>query len=62
VCLRYFNVYGVNQRYDGYGNAIPIFVHRLLAGLHPDHFLRPGVEWLYRVAQEPRFLKAGSIT
>jgi UDP-glucose 4-epimerase len=32
VCLRYFNVYGVNQRYDAYGNAIPIFAHRLLRG------------------------------
>jgi UDP-glucose 4-epimerase len=32
VCLRYFNVYGVNQRYDAYGNAIPIFVHQLLSG------------------------------
>lgn len=30
VCLRYFNVYGVNQRYDAYGNAIPIFAHRIL--------------------------------
>ena len=33
VCLRYFNVYGVNQRYDAYGNVIPIFAHRMLAGL-----------------------------
>jgi len=33
VCLRYFNVYGVNQRYDAYGNVIPIFAHRLLNGL-----------------------------
>jgi UDP-glucose 4-epimerase len=33
VCLRYFNVYGVNQRYDAYGNVIPIFVHRMLRGL-----------------------------
>ena len=32
VCLRYFNVYGVNQRYDAYGNVIPIFVHRVLHG------------------------------
>ncbi len=30
VCLRYFNVYGINQRYDAYGNVIPIFAHRLL--------------------------------
>jgi UDP-glucose 4-epimerase len=30
VCLRYFNVYGVNQRYDAYGNVIPIFAHRIL--------------------------------
>jgi UDP-glucose 4-epimerase len=30
VCLRYFNVYGVNQRYDAYGNAIPIFAHRMI--------------------------------
>lgn len=32
ICLRYFNVYGVNQRYDAYGNVIPIFAHRLLHG------------------------------
>lgn len=32
VCLRYFNVYGPHQRYDAYGNVIPIFVHRLLRG------------------------------
>jgi len=32
VCLRYFNVYGVNQRYDAYGNVIPIFANRLLSG------------------------------
>jgi UDP-glucose 4-epimerase len=32
VCLRYFNVYGVRQRYDAYGNVIPIFVHLALRG------------------------------
>lgn len=32
VCVRYFNAYGVNQRYDAYGNVIPIFVSRALAG------------------------------
>lgn len=32
VCLRYFNVYGVNQRYDAYGNVIPIFAWQLLHG------------------------------
>jgi len=25
IVLRYFNVYGINQRYDSYGNVIPIF-------------------------------------
>jgi nucleoside-diphosphate-sugar epimerase len=29
-CLRYFNVYGVRQRYDAYGNVIPIFANRLM--------------------------------
>jgi nucleoside-diphosphate-sugar epimerase len=29
-CLRYFNIYGVNQRYDYYGNVIPIFTHKIL--------------------------------
>lgn len=29
VCLRYFNVYGVNQRFDAYGNVIPIFANRI---------------------------------
>ena len=32
VCLRYFNVYGPNQRFDAYGNVIPIFAERTLAG------------------------------
>ena len=30
IALRYFNVYGVNQRYDAYGNVIPIFANRLV--------------------------------
>lgn len=29
ICLRYFNVYGSNQRYDAYGNVIPIFADQL---------------------------------
>jgi UDP-glucose 4-epimerase len=32
ACLRYFNAYGVNQRFDAYGNVIPIFATRLLNG------------------------------
>lgn len=32
VCLRYFNVYGPLQRFDAYGNVIPIFVTRALSG------------------------------
>jgi UDP-glucose 4-epimerase len=32
VCLRYFNVFGVRQRYDAYGNVIPIFAFRMLRG------------------------------
>jgi UDP-glucose 4-epimerase len=32
VCLRYFNVFGPNQRFDAYGNVIPIFTFRMLAG------------------------------
>jgi UDP-glucose 4-epimerase len=32
ICLRYFNVYGVRQRYDAYGNVIPIFAQRMLEG------------------------------
>ncbi len=31
-CLRYFNVYGENQRFDAYGNVIPIFAGRIAAG------------------------------
>ena len=30
VCLRYFNVYGQNQRFDAYGNVIPIFVNQMI--------------------------------
>ncbi|MFZ6011463.1 MAG: NAD-dependent epimerase/dehydratase family protein [Bacteroidota bacterium] len=33
VCLRYFNAYGVNQRYDAYGNVIPIFATRIRQNL-----------------------------
>lgn len=32
ACLRYFNVYGPRQRFDAYGNVIPIFATRLLEG------------------------------
>lgn len=32
VCLRYFNVYGVRQRFDAYGNVIPIFAYRMVHG------------------------------
>jgi len=32
VALRYFNVYGPNQRFDEYGNVIPIFVFQMLDG------------------------------
>ncbi len=32
ICLRYFNVYGRHQRFDQYGNVIPIFVYQHLAG------------------------------
>jgi UDP-glucose 4-epimerase len=30
ICLRYFNVYGPNQRFDAYGNVIPIFIFQML--------------------------------
>lgn len=29
ICLRYFNVFGQHQRFDAYGNVIPIFANRL---------------------------------
>lgn len=29
VCLRYFNIYGSNQRFDVYGNVIPIFAKNI---------------------------------
>ncbi|MGV3616323.1 MAG: SDR family oxidoreductase [Fimbriimonas sp.] len=32
VALRYFNVYGPHQRFDAYGNVIPIFVFKMLKG------------------------------
>lgn len=32
VALRYFNVYGPNQRFDAYGNVIPIFAYSMLRG------------------------------
>jgi nucleoside-diphosphate-sugar epimerase len=32
VCLRYFNVYGENQRFDAYGNVIPTFAARIARG------------------------------
>lgn len=33
VCLRYFNVYGIHQRFDAYGNVIPIFADKILKGI-----------------------------
>ena len=33
VALRYFNVYGPHQRFDAYGNVIPIFADRILKGV-----------------------------
>ena len=33
ISLRYFNVYGPNQRYDAYGNVIPIFAYRMIKGM-----------------------------
>lgn len=30
VCLRYFNVYGINQRFDVYGNVIPIWAKLMM--------------------------------
>jgi UDP-glucose 4-epimerase len=32
IALRYFNVFGVNQRFDEYGNVIPIFVFQMIKG------------------------------
>jgi UDP-glucose 4-epimerase len=32
VALRYFNVYGPHQRFDAYGNVIPIFAFKMLRG------------------------------
>ena len=32
ACLRYFNIYGKNQRFDLYGNVIPIFAKRIYSG------------------------------
>lgn len=31
ICLRYFNIYGQNKRYDLYGNVIPIFAQRIFS-------------------------------
>lgn len=63
VCLRYFNVYGIHQRYDAYGNVIPIFVHLALRGealtIHGDGEqtrdfvdVRDVAEANYRAAQQ----------
>lgn len=30
VSLRYFNIYGIGQRFDHYGNVIPIFANKIL--------------------------------
>jgi len=32
ICLRYFNIFGINQRFDKYGNVIPIFAHQIFSG------------------------------
>lgn len=61
VCLRYFNIYGVNQRYDLYGNVIPIFAHRLFSGepllIYGDGFQTRDFVNVYDVARAN--LKAG---
>lgn len=33
ICLRYFNIYGINQRFDLYGNVIPIFAKRIYSDM-----------------------------
>lgn len=33
ICLRYFNVFGERQRYDAYGNVIPIFANNAYKNL-----------------------------
>lgn len=38
ICLRYFNVYGPNQRFDEYGNVIPIFSFKMLRRESPTVF------------------------
>jgi nucleoside-diphosphate-sugar epimerase len=38
VALRYFNVYGPHQRFDAYGNVIPIFADRILKHEHVTIF------------------------
>lgn len=38
ICLRYFNIYGRNQRFDAYGNVIPIFAFNALGGRPIDIF------------------------
>jgi len=32
ACLRYFNVYGVLQHFNPYGNVLPIFAEKVMAG------------------------------
>lgn len=32
ICFRYFNIYGKNQRFDLYGNVIPIFAKHIYSG------------------------------
>lgn len=32
IALRYFNVYGPNQRFDAYGNVMPIFAFQIFCG------------------------------
>ncbi|MDO9085176.1 MAG: NAD-dependent epimerase/dehydratase family protein [Anaerolineaceae bacterium] len=41
ICLRYFNVFGPHQRFDAYGNVIPIFANRLLRK-EPIHIFGDG--------------------
>lgn len=41
ICLRCFNVYGPNQRFDAYGNVIPILAFNALEG-RPIHIFGDG--------------------
>ena len=59
VCLRHFNVHGPHQRFDAYGNVIPIFADRILKGAPMTVFGDARRLWFCAVGADRRARSCG---